>query len=195
MKLSQLLSAIGADCPQDPEITALTCDSREVVPGALFAALEGSRADGRAHIPEALERGFFIRLESAGAQAPWRPAARPKENFSPVRMEALRAAFLDDAAEVPEALDRRLQKLRDALAVDNVRLSRHTLDLMWKYCAAMIKLNCISAGEALDLAFAQKALPCILAEAPIECLSKLKALLANMPHSLALLNKPLPIQI
>ena len=57
MKLSQLLSAIGTQCPQDAEITALACDSREVVPGALFAALEGANADGRAHIPEALERG------------------------------------------------------------------------------------------------------------------------------------------
>ncbi len=57
MKLSQLLRVIGARCPQDPDITALTCDSRETVPGALFAALPGHRADGRAHIPEALYRG------------------------------------------------------------------------------------------------------------------------------------------
>ncbi|MDE7172072.1 MAG: UDP-N-acetylmuramoyl-L-alanyl-D-glutamate--2,6-diaminopimelate ligase [Oscillospiraceae bacterium] len=57
MKLSQLLSNLGADCPQDADITALTCDSREVVPGALFVALEGANADGRAYIPDALERG------------------------------------------------------------------------------------------------------------------------------------------
>lgn len=57
MKLSQLLRAVGARCPQDPEITALACDSREVVPGALFAALPGCRADGRAYLPEALARG------------------------------------------------------------------------------------------------------------------------------------------
>ncbi len=57
MKLSQLLSVLGADCPQEPEITALTCDSREVVPGALFVAMEGANADGRAYIPEALARG------------------------------------------------------------------------------------------------------------------------------------------
>lgn len=57
MKLSQLLAAIGADCPCDAEITALACDSRQVTPGSLFAALEGSNTDGRAYIPEALERG------------------------------------------------------------------------------------------------------------------------------------------
>lgn len=39
MMLSQLLSAAGAECPQDPPVTALVCDSREVVPGALFVAL------------------------------------------------------------------------------------------------------------------------------------------------------------
>lgn len=57
MKLSKLLSVLGVQCPQEAEITALTCDSREVIPGALFAALPGCRADGRAHIPEARYRG------------------------------------------------------------------------------------------------------------------------------------------
>ena len=145
--------------------------------------------------PEALERGFLIRLEPASAQYPWHPAARSKESFSPVRMEALRAAFLDDAAELPAAAVQKLQKLRDGLALDGVRLSHHTLDLMWSYCAAVIKLNLMPAGDALDLAFAQKALPCILAEAPIGCLARLRTLLSGMPRSLALLEAPLPIQI
>ena len=57
MKLSQLLSILGADCPQDADITALTCDSREVVPGALFVAMQGANTDGRAYISDALERG------------------------------------------------------------------------------------------------------------------------------------------
>lgn len=57
MKLSQLLSVINIPCPQEANITALACDSREVVPGALFVALEGAHDNGRAYIPEALERG------------------------------------------------------------------------------------------------------------------------------------------
>lgn len=57
MKLSQLLSVLGADCPREAEITALTCDAREAAPGALFAALPGARADGRDFIPQALARG------------------------------------------------------------------------------------------------------------------------------------------
>ena len=57
MKLSQLLSVLGADCPQEADITAITCDSREVIPGALFVAVEGAKLDGRACIPDALARG------------------------------------------------------------------------------------------------------------------------------------------
>ena len=57
MKLSQLLSAIGANCTQDADITALTCDSREVMPGALFVAMEGAKADGRTYLSDALARG------------------------------------------------------------------------------------------------------------------------------------------
>ena len=144
---------------------------------------------------ESFERGFLVRLEPAGAQTSWQPPVSAGDGFSPVRMEALRAALLKDAAELPEALEQRLQKLRDALALHNVRLSRRTLNMMWRYCAAMVELNVIPAEEALDLAFAQKALPCILAEAPMECLAKLKGLLSGMPHSLALLDRPLPIQI
>ena len=93
------------------------------------------------------------------------------------------------------ALERRLQRLRDALAEHDVHLSRRTLNLMWHYCAALLPLGKVSAGEALDYAFAQKALPCVLAEAPVECLAGLKTVLSGMPHSLALLEVPLPILI
>lgn len=57
MKLSQLLSAIGVDCPCEAEISGLTCDSRAVTPGTLFVALSGSRDDGRRYIPQALCQG------------------------------------------------------------------------------------------------------------------------------------------
>lgn len=57
MKLSRLLAPLGLTCPHDPEITDITCDSRKVTPGALFVALEGAAADGRAFIPDAVRRG------------------------------------------------------------------------------------------------------------------------------------------
>lgn len=144
---------------------------------------------------ETLERGFMLCLQPVSAQSAWKQSAVPAGSFTPVKMQTLRDAFLADADELPAALERRLQKLREALAKHGVCISRHSLNMMWQYCAAMIALNKISAGEALDLAFAQKALPCILAEAPVECLADLKNILAGMPRSLALLDQPLPIQI
>ena len=50
----------------DTEITGLTCDSRRVEPGFLFAALPGSQADGRSFIPEALARGASAVLGPTG---------------------------------------------------------------------------------------------------------------------------------
>ena len=72
MKLSQLLHAAGLECLQDREITGITCDSRRVEKGSLFAALEGARADGREYIPAAVERGAAAILcrGSADAEVP-----------------------------------------------------------------------------------------------------------------------------
>jgi UDP-N-acetylmuramoyl-L-alanyl-D-glutamate--2,6-diaminopimelate ligase len=41
----------------DPAIAALANDSRRVVPGALFVAVKGERADGHLYIAQAVERG------------------------------------------------------------------------------------------------------------------------------------------
>jgi UDP-N-acetylmuramoyl-L-alanyl-D-glutamate--2,6-diaminopimelate ligase len=59
MRLSEVIEGTGAAGPlgDDPEITRVTGDSRAVVPGALFFALPGSRADGHAFAAEAARRG------------------------------------------------------------------------------------------------------------------------------------------
>ena len=54
VRLSDLLRR---DVPADPMITGVTADSRKVAPGALFVALPGTAADGRAYIPQALSQG------------------------------------------------------------------------------------------------------------------------------------------
>jgi UDP-N-acetylmuramoyl-L-alanyl-D-glutamate--2,6-diaminopimelate ligase len=51
---------------RNTEIVGLTCDSRKVEPGFLFAAIPGTRADGRAFIPEALARGARAILAPPG---------------------------------------------------------------------------------------------------------------------------------
>ncbi len=50
----------------DTNIAGLTCDSREVKPGFLFAALPGTETDGRKYIGEAMERGAVAILAPPG---------------------------------------------------------------------------------------------------------------------------------
>jgi UDP-N-acetylmuramoyl-L-alanyl-D-glutamate--2,6-diaminopimelate ligase len=54
----------------DVDILGLTADSRRVAPGYLFAALPGSRADGRAYIADALDRGAAAILAPVGSAPP-----------------------------------------------------------------------------------------------------------------------------
>ena len=144
---------------------------------------------------EALEQGFLLRIEPVGADVPWQPLRADASAFPPLGMAALEKAFLADDADMPESITLRLQKLRTALAKYGVCLSRRTLDLMWRYCIAMLNVGGIAPMDVLDMAVAQRALPCILAEAPIDCLRELPQLLSGLPESLALLKKPLPVLI
>jgi UDP-N-acetylmuramoyl-L-alanyl-D-glutamate--2,6-diaminopimelate ligase len=77
------------------EIAGITADSRQVAPGYLFAALPGSRADGRAYIAEAVSRGAVAVLAPQGT--PWPPGVPPRpllEDPEPRRKLALLAAEL-----------------------------------------------------------------------------------------------------
>src|ERR1700688_4865775 len=58
------------------DIAGVTADSRRVVPGDLFAALPGSRADGRAFIADAVERGAVAILAPQGTL--WPPGVPPR---------------------------------------------------------------------------------------------------------------------
>jgi UDP-N-acetylmuramoyl-L-alanyl-D-glutamate--2,6-diaminopimelate ligase len=64
------------------DIAGVTADSRHVVPGDLFAALPGTRVDGRAFIAEAVARGAVAVL--APPNTPWPPGVPPR----PVIMDA-----------------------------------------------------------------------------------------------------------
>ena len=56
MKLSELWEA-ASPVPGDPEITAVTDDSRRVVPGCLYVCVKGERFDGHTQAAAALEAG------------------------------------------------------------------------------------------------------------------------------------------
>lgn len=71
MKLSRLLAPLGLACPpSDPDLTGLTCDSRQVEPGMLFAALPGARENGADYIAQAVCRGAAAVLAPPGVTAP-----------------------------------------------------------------------------------------------------------------------------
>jgi UDP-N-acetylmuramoyl-L-alanyl-D-glutamate--2,6-diaminopimelate ligase len=77
------------------EIAGITADSRRVAPGYLFAALPGSRADGRAFIAEAVSRGAAAVLAPEGTS--WPPGVPPRpllEDPQPRRRLAQIAAGL-----------------------------------------------------------------------------------------------------
>ena len=61
----------------DVDIAGVTADSRQVVPGDLFAALPGGRADGRAFIGEAVRRGAVAVLAPSGTAWPEGVPERP----------------------------------------------------------------------------------------------------------------------
>lgn len=58
------------------DIVGVTADSRQVVPGDLFAALPGTKADGRAYIAQAVERGAVAILAPSGTE--WPPGVPPR---------------------------------------------------------------------------------------------------------------------
>ena len=78
---------------KDTDIVGLTCDSRLVEPGFLFAALAGVRADGRAFIPEAMRRGAAAVLAPPGTRIETREPPVPLlVDDNPRRRFALMAA-------------------------------------------------------------------------------------------------------
>ncbi len=59
-----------ATAQAEVEISGLTADSRRVAAGYLFAALPGSRVDGRDFIPQALDKGAAAVLAPEGTRLP-----------------------------------------------------------------------------------------------------------------------------
>ncbi|MET0294612.1 MAG: Mur ligase family protein, partial [Phenylobacterium sp.] len=81
-RLSQL---VDKPLDQDPVIEGVTADSRKVEPGFLFAALPGSRADGRAFAVQALARGAAAVIAEApieGVTAPTVVTADPRRAYA-----------------------------------------------------------------------------------------------------------------
>jgi UDP-N-acetylmuramoyl-L-alanyl-D-glutamate--2,6-diaminopimelate ligase len=83
MKLSRVIDGTGAtgDLGSDPSVARVTGDSREVVPGTVFFALPGVKADGHSFAAEAARRGAVAvvaerRVDCAPALLLLAPSAR-----------------------------------------------------------------------------------------------------------------------
>jgi UDP-N-acetylmuramoyl-L-alanyl-D-glutamate--2,6-diaminopimelate ligase len=85
----QLSACLQTALPQgdDPAITGLALDSREVQPGFLFVALKGDSADGHDYIEHALQRGARAVL----TERPWRANGARAERPVVVRLPNARA--------------------------------------------------------------------------------------------------------
>ncbi len=84
-------------------VTGMTADSRAVAPGFLFAALPGSKVDGRHFIADAVERGAAIVLAPLGTE--WPPGVPPRpliQDAEPRRALARLAAM--QAGTQPETI-------------------------------------------------------------------------------------------
>src|SRR5690349_6507215 len=91
MKLAALLDDVRLAAEPallDREIAGITSDSRKVQAGYVFAALPGSKADGRAFIADAVARGAAAVLTEESTTGPG-PFIRDK---NPRRRLALMAA-------------------------------------------------------------------------------------------------------
>ena len=76
MKLYELLDGVsltGGSGSQEMEISSISCDTRDIRPGALFVALPGGKTDGHLYISAALDRGASAVLcqRPPDAPGPW----------------------------------------------------------------------------------------------------------------------------
>ena len=188
--LGALLSQLDGNAPGRLQtgLGAITINPALRLLLTLQDASEGVCVDARL-----LDRAFMIRLAPERADTPWQPRRRVQpQPEKAVSMATLKAIFKTDG-DVPGEIVERMKTLREKLAGVGVYLSRRALDDMYAYCAAVSPLMTASPLEVLDYAFAQRAMPAILASANLDALHALPSILPDMPRSLSLLLAPLPL--
>jgi len=125
-----------------PDIVGLTADSRAVEAGFLFAALPGAKADGRAFIPAALQRGAVAVLVPVGSTRPpeaasvtWIESPNPRLTFA-----KLAAAFHGERPERVVAVTGTNGK------TSTVQFARQIWERLGLASAALGTLGLIGAG-------------------------------------------------
>lgn len=62
LTIQEIAAALGVECSTDGEVTSLCTDSRQIMPGCLFVAIQGENFDGHDFIRAALEQGAACAL-------------------------------------------------------------------------------------------------------------------------------------
>lgn len=141
--------------------------------------------------PRILDRAFFIRIRPAKPDS-WKRMPAVADKAQAPSLEMLRRVFHPDTP-IPGEVVSRFELLEKRLAEVGIRLSARTRCDMYDYCAAVIPLMTGKPLHALDLAFAQRALPAIMATASPAAILALPDILADLPESIALLNEPIAL--
>lgn len=195
--LSDVNHCLGALLPQLDEgapgrlntgVGALTLNSALRLVLTLQDAAQGACVDVRL-----LDRAWMLRLSPESADTPWAPRRRVCPQPEKAISWATLHAVFNTEGDVPGEIVERMKTLREKLAAVGVFISRRALDDMYAYCAAVSPLMTASPLEVLDFAFAQRAMPAILASANLDALHALPDILPDMPRSLKLLLAPLPL--
>lgn len=140
-----------------------------------------------------MDRAFFVRFDLPGLDLPWRPSAiTPRKPAGAVSMDTLKKLFVPQSEISPEVQDR-MMTLRRKLADLGVYFSARALSDMHRYITTVQGMMTCSPMQVLDYALAQRAIPYVLATAPVAALHELPKLLADMPMCLKLMEQPLAV--
>ena len=140
-----------------------------------------------------LDRAFFVRFDLPGLDLPWKPSAvNPRKPAGAVSMDALKKLFVPQSEISPEVQDR-MMTLRRKLADMGVYFSARALSDMHRYITTVQPMMTCAPMQVLDYALAQRAIPHVLATAPVAALHELPKLLTDMPMCLRLMEQPLAL--
>lgn len=189
-------AVIADDINVRPDVCARIVDDFETVDHVKLIMTAQDSASGLPIGLRLLDRTFLVRLKPEGAESAW---GSPRKCVAPphecLTFTALKNLFTPDARHISTQVSSRLATLRRELANFGCLISRRTLDALWLYCASVTPYMSATPMEVFDLAFAQRAMPSILAGAGPEALHALPEILNGMPRSLELLREPVSIDV
>lgn len=189
-------AVIADDINARPDVCARIVDDFESLDDVKLIMTAQDSTSGLPMGLRLLDRTFMVRLKPENAESAWvgprRHAAPPQDCITSA---ALKKLFSPDMRHISAQVSSRLATLRKELAGFGCLISRRTLDALWLYCASVTPYMSATPMEVFDRAFAQRAVPAILASANPEALHALPEILNGLPRSLEILQEPVAIDV